>query len=151
MPRMIQHPARYDPWRDLREHWPEVIVRIVPMRGQLLGWTSYPVIALRAGTTAAQRRCTLTHEIVHLERGITDCGQWADREERYVHEEVARRLISVDDLAWAIRHVGGTHDHGAIAALLEVDGETLQVRLGLITRAERRRIRSRGTDLWSVA
>ena len=64
-------PDRYDPWRDLAVHWPDVEVRIEPMTGSLLGVLRYPVIVLRAGTSAAQRRCTLTHEIVHLSAAST--------------------------------------------------------------------------------
>jgi hypothetical protein len=144
--------ARYNPWRDLRDNWPEVRVVIEPMSGHLLGELRYPTIALRAGTSAAQRRCTLTHELVHLERGIRDCGPWAAREERYVHSEVARRLISTELLMWAICDAGGTSDLARVAQSLDVDQETLDCRLELITGSERVRIRNAGVrDLWSVA
>jgi hypothetical protein len=144
-------PRRYDPWRDLRENWPALHVVIEPMAGQLLGWLHHPVIALRAGTTAAQRRCTLAHEIIHLERGVTDCGPWSAREELLVHSVAARRLIAIGDLACAIGEAGGTHDYAGLAQTLEVDLETLQVRLQRLTSAERRVIASRLSDLWSVA
>ena len=68
----------YDPWADLRQNWPDVKVVIEPMTDDLLGEVRDDgrLIALRADTSAAQRRCTLTHELVHLERGILDCGPW---------------------------------------------------------------------------
>jgi hypothetical protein len=141
----------YNPWRDLRDNWPEVTVAVVPMRGRLLGELDYPLILLRAGTTSAQRRCTLTHELVHLERGIYDCGPWQPREERFVHDEVARRLISTDQLVDAIRDAGAAHYLPAVAAALDVDTETLLIRLSLLTRAERTRLTDTGDDLWSVA
>jgi hypothetical protein len=145
-------PAPYDPWRDLGENWPGIQVVVEVMSGRLLGELRYPVIALRAGTTAAQRRCTLTHEIVHLERGLRDCGPWAEREERQVHAEVARRLIRTEDLACAIRYLGGGDDTAALAQALDVDRETLRLRLALLSRAERAYIASRGVrELWSVA
>jgi hypothetical protein len=144
--------TRYHPWRDLRDRWPEIEVVIEPMSGRLLGELRYPVIALRAGTTAAQRRCTLAHELVHLDRGVFDCGPWAAREERLVHEEVARRLITVDELARAVRDRGGTDDLAAIAAALDVDRETLAVRLRLVTPDERLVIGGSAVrELWSVA
>jgi hypothetical protein len=144
--------GRYNPWRDLRDNWPEVEVRIVPMAADLLGELRYPVITLRAGTSAAQRRCTLTHELVHLERGVRDCGRWAEREEQLVHAEVARRLISLDLLAAAVREAGGSSDPAVLATLLDVDRETVRVRLHLVTAAERTRIRAGSVrDLWSVA
>ena len=132
--------SRYNPWRDLRDNWPEVRVVFEAMPGDLLGELRYPVLALRAGTSAAQRRCTLTHEIVHLERGVRDCGPWAAREERFVHDEAARRLLPLDLLATAIRDAGGTHDLAAIARALDVDSETLRLRLDLVTAAERHAI-----------
>lgn len=132
----LQVPDRYDPWRDLAVTWPEVDVLIEPMGGRLLGWLRYPVIALRAGTSAAQRRCTLTHEIVHLERGVGDCGPWSGREELLVHREVARRLIPVADLAVAVRELGGSAVLTELAQALDVDLETAQVRLGLLTTEE---------------
>src|SRR4051812_11136095 len=101
-------PDRYDPWHDLAVNWPDVEIVIEPMGGRLLGVLRYPIIALRAGTSAAQRRCTLTHEIVHLERGVGDCGPWSGREELQVHREVARRLIPIDELAAAVRELGGS-------------------------------------------
>jgi IrrE N-terminal-like domain len=134
---------RYDPWRDLRDNWPEIDVVIKPMAGRLLGELRHPVIALRAGTSAAQRRCTLAHELVHLERGVSDCGPWAQREEWQVHAEVARRLVTVDQLGVAMREVGGDHDVGALAQLLDVDAQTTRLRLQLLTATERARLRSR--------
>ncbi|MCW2495838.1 hypothetical protein [Jatrophihabitans sp.] len=143
---------RYDPWLDLHENWPEVVVRIEPMPGRLLGELCYPVIALRAGTSYGQRRCTLTHEVVHLERGVRDCGPWLEREEWYVDREVAWRLLPIELLAPAIRNAGGVEDLTDIARQLDVDTDTLTMRLSLVTRAERARIRTgRVRDIWSVA
>lgn len=141
---------RYDPWRQLHEQWPEIAVRTQPMPGRLLGWIRYPVIALRAGTTAAQRRCTLAHEIVHLERGITECGPWAAHEERQVHAIAARRLITLDDLACAVREYGPTYRR-VLAQALEVDGETMAVRLELLSDAERRLLAAQTREVWAVA
>jgi hypothetical protein len=146
----------YDPWADLRDNWPHLQVVVEPMSGRLLGELRYPVIVLRAGTTAAQRRCTLTHELVHLERGVRDCGPWTDREERHVHAEVARRLVTPGQLVHAIRDVGGIQGGPAdifrLAQALDVDRETMRVRLSMVTPAERARIRAlRLREVWSVA
>ena len=143
----------YDPWRDLRDNWPEYRVIIEPMADDLLGVVRRhpPVIALRADTSLAQRRCTLTHELVHLERGIRDCGPWQGREEFEVHREVAYRLIPIDNLARAVLELGGTSDVGALAEMLHVDSETLRLRLQTLDRSERLRIRRRRSELWSVA
>jgi hypothetical protein len=131
---------RYDPWTDLAENWPEVDIVVRPMRGTLLGELRYPVIALRAGTSSAQCRCTLTHEIVHLERGVTDCGPWAAREERRVDAEVAQRLLPVELLVSTVREGGGSGHPGALARLADVDLDTWLLRLRLLSRAERARL-----------
>src|ERR1700712_572057 len=91
----------YAPWAEVRLNWPAVRVVIEPMAGDLLGEVRDDglVIALRAGTSAAQRRCTLTHELVHLERGLHDCGPWLQREETAVHAEAALRLIPLANLS----------------------------------------------------
>jgi hypothetical protein len=143
---------RYDPWRDLAENWPQLEVVLKPMRGELLGELRFPVITLRADTSAAQRRCTLAHELVHLERGVRDCGPWSAREELHVHREVARRLIGSDDLIRAIRALGGHGEVVALARALDVDVQTAQIRLGLLTAEERARIQAVAAgELWRVA
>jgi hypothetical protein len=129
--------TRYDPWQDLAANWPEVEVVIEPMAGRLLGVLRYPVIALRAGTSSAQRRCTLAHEIVHLERGVADCGPWAGREELLVHREVARRLIPLPLLAAAVRELGGQAELNELAQVLDVDLETARCRLAMLSNGER--------------
>ena len=126
------------------------------MTGDLLGEArdGGAVIALRAGTSAAQRRCTLAHEIVHLERGLRDCGQWLHREEQAVHRTAARRLITVTDLVAAIRDLGRADDPAALAQALDVDRETLAVRLAALDPDERRALRralAPCAPLWAVA
>jgi IrrE N-terminal-like domain len=143
---------RYDPWQDLAANWPEIEVVVEPMRGQLLGILRYPVVALRAGTSAAQRRCTLAHELVHLERGVRDCGPWAAREELLVQREVARRLVSTAALLDGVRDVGAQGRIPALARALDVDSETARLRLELLTPAERAVLRALSAgDLWCVA
>ncbi|MGI8666983.1 MAG: hypothetical protein ACR2N4_13265 [Jatrophihabitans sp.] len=152
-----QHVAgHYDPWLDVRLNWPRVRVVIEPMSGDLLGEVrdGGRTIALRAGTSGAQRRCTLTHEIVHLERGILDCGPWLQREELRVHSTAARRLLPLPALIAGIRDLGAAEDRAALAQLLDVDGETLSLRLTQLTAAERRSLRralARQSQFWSVA
>jgi hypothetical protein len=146
----------YDPWHDVSHNWPDVQVVIEPMFGDLLGVVRDDgrLIALRAGTSAAQRRCTLAHELVHLERGLFGCGPWSQREETLVHAEVARRLLPLDALRAGIRALGLVDDLSALAHELNVDSETLQLRLARLDRDERRALRrslqSQAT-LWDVA
>lgn len=62
-------------------------------------------IWLNRTLTQAERRCTLTHELVHRERGPIPAGPGAvEREERIIDEIASRRLITmaalVDGLRW---------------------------------------------------
>lgn len=142
----------YDRWQDLAANWPEVEVIIEAMPSDLLGVLRYPVIALRAGTSAAQRRCTLAHEIVHLERGVFDCGPASEREELFVHREVARRLVPLAKLIAAVRSLDGGIDLGRLAQALDVDLETASCRLDVLSAAERLLLRDATPDAqWSVA
>lgn len=149
---MTSPPANaYDPWVDLAVNWPQLEVVIEPMFDRLLGQLRYPVIALRAGTSAAQRRSTLAHELVHLERGVRDCGLWAAREEASVEAEAARRLVRPGDLARILRELGNRPGIGAVAELLDVDSQTLRTRIATLTPAEAAMVRGANDELWLVA
>jgi hypothetical protein len=156
-PATLRMPATpYDPWRDANQNWPHTRVVIERMAGDLLGEVrdAGRLIALRAGTSHAQRRCTLTHELVHLERGLLECGPWSQRAEWLVHDEVARRLIPLGALAAAIRTLGTAEDLPALAQSLDVDSETLQLRFTRLDRSERRLLRRSlvlQAPLWDVA
>jgi hypothetical protein len=145
----------YDPWRDLAQNWPDYRVLIEPMDGDLLGQIrDDAVIALRADSSTGQQRCTLAHEIVHLERGLGDCGPWQSREEAAIESEVSRRLIPLQALARALRSVGGDSDPATLGAILEVDQLILTTRLSELSSADRavlRRLLGRQRDLWTVA
>lgn len=98
-------------------------------------------VFLRPGLTQAQRRCALTHEIIHLERGpVPSDPTLAAREERIVEDLTARRLIPlsmlIEALTWAT-----DDDRQALADELWVDDVTLAIRLRNLTVSERARIR----------
>lgn len=148
-------PFRYDPYRDLCERWPEVSVVAEALPGDLLGEVrdGGRLVVLRRGTSAAQRRCTLAHEIVHLERGLPRCrGVLLAREEAAVHAVAARRLLPTDLLAEALLVVGRDDDR-SLAAYLEVDRATLRLRRRVLTAAEIALLRSAirtSAALWSA-
>ena len=134
---MNQH-GRYDPW----EHASRLDLRIVfrELPGDLMGVYFHGpsrVIALDSRLTQAERRCTLAHELVHLERG--DDGHCAtawheSKQEALVHQLAARRLIRTEDLALALI----LHEHLTLQAEeLWVDEWTLRTRLAGLSTAER--------------
>jgi hypothetical protein len=103
-------------------------------------------IWLSRGMTQAERRCTLTHELVHRERGpVPRDPAEAAREERIVDEIAARRLITVpalaDGLAWT-RHPRELAEH------LWVDEPTLQTRMATLDPVEVAQLEHRLEDQW---
>jgi hypothetical protein len=91
-------------------------------------------VSLRRGMTWAQRRCTLTHELLHLERGPALSTTKHQDEER-VRRETARRMIPDvrilgEALAWAL-------DEHECADELGVDVPVLRYRLRHLHPAER--------------
>lgn len=79
--------------------------------------------------TQAERRCTLTHELVHRERGLVVDPAAAAREEQIVDEIAARRLITLQALAEALRW---TRHPRELAEQLWVDEPTLHTRMGTL-------------------
>ncbi|WP_205570033.1 MULTISPECIES: ImmA/IrrE family metallo-endopeptidase [Actinomyces] len=127
----------WNPWQALAEQYPDVVVvhtRLMPPR--TLGLTDGRTIWLSTDQTVAERRCTLTHELIHLERGHHSCQP--PRVERSVEAEAARRLIPTErllaTLSWA-------RSETEAAEHLWVDTATLRARLACLTEAERKRIR----------
>lgn len=127
---MVKH--RYHPWRALRMlphitvEWSRAVAR-----GRVDGHT----ITLHPLLTQAERRSTLAHELVHIERGPVPDWAWP-REELIVEEIAARRLVDLDDLADAIVwHDGIAHD--GMAEDLWVDRAILLARIRSLDDAER--------------
>ena len=133
----------WQPWRTLREEHPDVVVHYAaPLPALVLGVTDGRSIWLARGLLQVEERCTLAHELIHIERGHRGCQP--PRIEADVEREAARRLIPLDllgeALTWA-RCEAETADE------LCVDIATLRTRLADLTRAERARLRRRLADL----
>lgn len=126
----------YDPWGEVPAGW-SVDLAAMPVRG-MCRW-SRKAILLGIRLSGVEERCTLTHEIVHAERG--PFPRWATaREEAAVNAAAARRLISLDALgealAWSL--------HPAVAAEeLDVDPPMLEALLRDLTEAEVEALRRR--------
>jgi hypothetical protein len=102
-------------------------------------WTAKG-IEIDGTSNQAERRCTLTHEIVHLERGpVPSDPHLAMKEERIVECITARRLISLEKLIDALVWTRLSVDHET-AEELWVDLPTLQHRIRDLTDSERRYI-----------
>ncbi|MGV5046843.1 hypothetical protein [Rhodococcus pyridinivorans] len=130
---------RWHPWRHIAQHHPHIRVtcnyKLPPGYDGLL---TEDGIYIDRRLTQAERRCTLTHEIIHLERGAPpDHPHFAAYEEHIVEVLAARRLIAIprliDGLLWT------QHPH-ELADELWVDVDTLTTRVQHLTREERAHI-----------
>lgn len=124
----------YHPWRDARdrEHLNITFERLADgRRGCLRG----DQVTINTGDDQAQRRSTLTHELVHDERRIYPRDDvLRAREEETVERIAARRLIALDHLVDVLRWTRST---GEVAAELWVDVPMLQALGRSLTDAER--------------
>jgi hypothetical protein len=89
-------------------------------------------IRMAKGQLQVERRCTITHEMIHVERGDAGCDA---RAELLVRRETARRLIPIRTLGDAYLFWGD--DLAALAEELWVDEDVLQTRLEHLHPAER--------------
>ena len=126
-----------NPYAFLAEH-PDLSMELAPLPpGQRGRW--YPdlhVILISNQLTQAERRCTLTHELVHRMRGDLhiDDDLIRNRLERSCHQIAARLLLPLPKLAEVL--VWSECPSEAAEALF-VDVETLQTRLESLHPAER--------------
>lgn len=132
---------RWHPWRHLQRCYPHIDVSFPSCLkfGCLGEWTA-DGITIDGTSNQRERRCTLTHEIVHIERGpVPNDPHLAVREERVVECITARRLISletlIDALVWNRLRVDDE-----LAEELWVDLPTLEHRVRDLTDGERRYI-----------
>jgi hypothetical protein len=93
----------FDPWATLRR-LSHIQIAWIRMPDDQPGRTDgVRVVWLDKRLQQVERRCTVTHELIHIERGHDGCQ--APRIEYQVCVETARRLIPIDELcqhaAWA--------------------------------------------------
>jgi len=130
------------PWRRLRDL---AHVTLLWHDGGPKGLTNFraQTISLRRGMTQAERRSTVLHECLHIERGPA-LTTLAAREEQRVERESARLLLPCvrqvgEALAWA-------RDLAEAADELWVDESILRTRLDTLHPSERHYLRQRLED-----
>lgn len=127
----------WSPWRHLRDNWPQFTVYEYDLPDGVLGCTNYrDAIWLDHRLNQAERRCTLAHELGHLERGPLhpDATQaMLDAEEIAVDQWAARKLITSRDFIAAFSWSLDLHE---MAEELWVDVPTLRARIRVGTDEE---------------
>lgn len=134
--------ATWHPWRALRSRT-HLHVHVEDLERGQLGQLDFndDTIRLACDQTQAQRRSTLTHELVHDERGpVPDDPRLAAREELAVELESARRLITLEELVVGILW---SQDEVELAEELWVDVATVRARLAGLTDEEKRYVEDR--------
>jgi hypothetical protein len=118
----------WNPWAHIGRHYPNVtVITDQELPGSVWGLTNGTRIWLCRRLNQTRRRCTLTHEIVHLERGaVPHDARGLAREEQAVDHIAARRLITLDALVDGLRW---TRDTEQLADALWVDVPTLRSRM----------------------
>lgn len=119
---VMTHPH---PWRQARADTALVIEWSERMPVDLLAVSAGNVVWMNTRQGQAERRVTITHELVHRERGDR-CGEVSDADEEQVRRLTARRLISMALLVEAARW---STDEFEIAEHCWVDVDTVRTRL----------------------
>lgn len=93
----------YHPWRALRDLWSHVRVEHTDdlPAGRRADTNGIDEIRMRQRLLQVERRCSLAHEVIHLERG--DTGACPPAVEAEVNQEAARRLIPWEHLLDAVQ------------------------------------------------
>ncbi|TLF72877.1 hypothetical protein [Nocardia cyriacigeorgica] len=135
---MAQIIRGWHPWRHIRDRHSRISVSCHhPLPRDLRAAWTLDGIYIDRNLGQAARRCALTHEIVHLERGPVPRNPiLAAVEERIVSDIAARRLIPLAALTDALHWVD-LADRTALAEELWVDELTLRTRLHGLTTDER--------------
>ena len=126
----------YSPWRALRALGERVRLYWADLpQGTLALTDGRERIWIDPHQTQVQRRCTLAHELAHIELGHT--GGCTPRDEADADALAARNLIPLQKLLDALRW---SEELEEVAEELAVDMPTLIARLDNLTEAERREI-----------
>lgn len=131
------------PWQRLRS-LPGVRVFVVRLDCGRWGFYDAEQNALYIDSrlNQAERRSTIAHELLHLERGDEPCvTDWHEaKQERLVDAQTARDLIALAPLADALAWAENEHE---VADCLWVDVATVRTRIDRLTATEVRYIEDR--------
>jgi Zn-dependent peptidase ImmA (M78 family) len=144
--------VRYSPWEHLADltHVTFGVTRLPTGQGWWI--PDMKAIALDDRLTRVQRRTVLAHELVHAERGDSNChyegrlgARQARRQEHSADLIAAHRLITLEQLVAALRQ--HPLDPAGVAEVLEVTQSALRIRLAALSQADKRHIEQRLSGL----
>lgn len=126
------------------------VIEDIELPAGVAGLTDGQTIWLSPRLTTLGRRCTLAHELTHVERGIPPAGL-AAKEEVKVDRLTARKLTPLQKLKDALLWTQGGHCRMALAEELDLDVDTLSVTLCSVSPAEKAVLDQALDDLGQVA
>jgi hypothetical protein len=136
--RYLRCDVMWHPWRTLRA-MPEVTLHLrADMPLGLFATTDGERIVMSNRLLQRERRAALAHELEHIRSGRI--GHCSAREESYVRQAAARRLITIEGLAAALQW---TQHIEELAEELWVDEDTVRCRLEHLHPSERHYLRRR--------
>ncbi|QEU11286.1 ImmA/IrrE family metallo-endopeptidase [Dermabacter vaginalis] len=121
----------YSPWDHLRTTFPRVRVEFTRLEGRCGETNGRDLIRLDERLLQVERRCTLAHELVHVEAG--EGRACSASREREVNRIAAARLVPFEALVKASRWA---HDPAELAEELWVTRSMLEARCETLTAAE---------------
>lgn len=132
----------FDPWRRLGElaNW---TLKWALLPADILATTCHATFTIQMDRRLlqAERRSTLAHELEHVERGPLPADPTlAAREERWVEEAAARKMITLEALGEAL---AWAHDWHELADELWVDVKLAKARVEHLHPSERHYLRRR--------
>lgn len=131
----------FHPWRALRER-EEINLQWVSLPAPLHAVTDGTTVWMHNRLLQVERRCAITHEQAHIDRG-TKCVD--DAEEQRVRRLTAEQLIDTRDLVEAAKW---SHNAAEMADELWVTVEVLHDRIRHLSPAERAMIACAVRNAW---
>ncbi len=141
----------WHPWRHIAKHFPHVIVcTSYELDRGVRGLVKGNRIWICRTLDQAERRTTLSHEIVHLERGIVrhpPGSRYTLREEKVVDRIAAKRLIPLDRLIDALQW---TRHPAEVAEILWTTERIVKCRMEALDPVEVAELEYRLDGRWSL-
>jgi len=125
----------YDPLEDLSVRYPQVTLATAAIRPAHAALVGGCLLLVDASLDARQRRCSIAHEIAHLDLAHTATGNraFARRQEVEADRLASTRLISFEQLREAVRWCTDERD---LAEQLQVSEQALSIRRTLLSAEE---------------
>lgn len=121
----------FHPWGILRK-LSHIRLNWADLPPGILGYTNgIDEIVMDKRLLQVERRCTLTHELVHIEWGHLRCQN--EKIERKVRAETSRRLVTLEQL---LQHIPWARNRHELADDLWVTGHVLDDRIACLTKDE---------------